>query len=391
MDKRKAAATTANSPSKRNKSADENGAADKYAYLKEKQDPRPDVYNQKPPQPKEKKPGQLTPEQVDAFFEKGYVLVEDYFDKALLDRAKDAINELVDRLANILYKAGKIKNLHKDKGYFERLTYIDREYPGASVVMHKLGALPQAFKDIWSNENLLNAIEQLIGPEIAGHPVWNLRTKTPRNEQATVPWHQDNSYLEPCALNVLQPTAWIPLLDATKITGCMEMASGGHKKGITAPHVCCAGDTWYTELTEEEMTKTLGVDLEKDLEICEVPYGGVLFLNNAVPHRSLENYSDKIRWSLDLRWQRPDYPNGFHGLGKSVLMRTSKDPNYKIDWSDMEHSRKRGKEIEDVAPDDERLAPVIVGPWMHRWDVVHHNKHSRALATSGGDTNWHKN
>lgn len=29
---------------------------------------------------------------------------------------------------------------------------------------------------------------------------------------------------------------------------------------------------------------------------------------------SLENFSDKIRWSMDLRWQRPDKPNGFYGL-----------------------------------------------------------------------------
>ena len=27
------------------------------------------------------------------------------------------------------------------------------------------------------NERLLNVIEQFIGPEIGGHPVWNLRTK----------------------------------------------------------------------------------------------------------------------------------------------------------------------------------------------------------------------
>lgn len=26
--------------------------------------------------------------------------------------------------------------------------------------------------------------------DIAGHPVWNLRAKTPQQEQATVPWHQ---------------------------------------------------------------------------------------------------------------------------------------------------------------------------------------------------------
>lgn len=35
---------------------------------------------------------------------------------------------------------------------------------------------------------------------------------------------------------------------------------------------------------------------------------------------SLENVSDKIRWSMDLRWQRPDKPNGFYGLKVSTDM-----------------------------------------------------------------------
>ena len=39
---------------------------------------------------------------------------------------------------------------------------------------------------------------QILGTEkdIMGHPVWNLRCKTPEClslGQATVPWHQDNS------------------------------------------------------------------------------------------------------------------------------------------------------------------------------------------------------
>ena len=50
---------------------------------------------------------------------------------------------------------------------------------------------------------------------------------------------------------------------------------------------------------------------------------------------SLENFSDKIRWSLDLRWQSPDKDNGFHGIKDCMLMRTAKDPNYVPDWSEM--------------------------------------------------------
>ena len=37
---------------------------------------------------------------------------------------------------------------------------------------------------------MLNIVEQIIGPDIAGSPVWNLRTKCPKNEATVVPWHQ---------------------------------------------------------------------------------------------------------------------------------------------------------------------------------------------------------
>jgi len=52
----------------------------------------------------------------------------------------------------------------------------------------------QAFQDIWANERLLNVAEQLLGTsDIVGHPVWNLRCKTPSSTAATVPWHQGQS------------------------------------------------------------------------------------------------------------------------------------------------------------------------------------------------------
>ena len=53
--------------------------------------------------------------------------------------------------------------------------------------------------------------------------MWNLRPKTPYNQQATVPWHQDNAYLDPSALYTHMPTAWIPLIDANRINGCMQV------------------------------------------------------------------------------------------------------------------------------------------------------------------------
>ena len=48
----------------------------------------------------------------------------------------------------------------------------------------------EAFIDVWENERLLNMMEQIIGREVACHPVWNLRVKTPHNAMTDVPWHQ---------------------------------------------------------------------------------------------------------------------------------------------------------------------------------------------------------
>lgn len=87
------------------------------------------------------------------------------------------------------------------------------------------------------------------------------------------------------------------------------------------------------ELQEKEMEKVLDTDMENDIVTCEVPFGGMVLLNNCIPHRSLENYSDKIRWSLDLRWQDPKNPTGFYDLKESVVMKKADDPNYQIDWT----------------------------------------------------------
>ena len=40
---------------------------------------------------------------------------------------------------------------------------------------------------------------------------------------------------------------------------CMQVARGGHQKGKVAKHQCCWGGTWYVQLQEEEMAKTLGM------------------------------------------------------------------------------------------------------------------------------------
>ena len=71
-------------------------------------------------------------------------------------------------LAEKLYKGGKIRDKCAKAGFYERLILLERQFKGASILMHKLGYLPVGFRELWTNERLLNVVEQLIGPNIAG-------------------------------------------------------------------------------------------------------------------------------------------------------------------------------------------------------------------------------
>ena len=58
------------------------------------------------------------------------------------------------------------------------------------LYLHLFSLSFQGMKSLFTNERMLNVVEQLIGPDIAGHPVWNIRPKCPQNEATNVPWHQ---------------------------------------------------------------------------------------------------------------------------------------------------------------------------------------------------------
>jgi hypothetical protein len=334
----------------------------------ESDEAHPEIFQSIPPQPEVLKPGQVSKEKVEQFFDEGFLVIEDFFTPNELNPAINAIEDLVDDLAQKLYNAGKIKDLYKDYSYLQRLTMIDNEFPGANIILHKLASLPQAFCDIWANTKLLNLAEQLLGTaDLAGNPNWNIRVKVPKEDAATVPWHQDSAYLDNESYSSFLLSAWIPLMNADSDNGCLEMMRYAHKPGKIAKHVGCWRDTWYIMLEDEEMRQTLGCDLEKDVVSCPVSLGGVLLFNNFIPHRSTDNTTNRIRWSLDFRWHEVGKPTGFYGLKETVRMRSSTDDHFEIDWKSFNE-----KEAE--------FDTTIPGPWMKKWEIVHHNRHTAVMA-----------
>ena len=189
-----------------------------------------------------------------------------------------------------------------------------------------------------------------------------MRSKTPRNPLATVPWHQDTAYLAPGAEHTLQPTAWIPLIDANAINGTLQVLRGGHRSGQVVRHrlerTQGSEKSWYLYIADEDLPKG-------EVVTCTMPMGSLLLINQLIPHRSTENFSDKIRWSVDLRWQRPGEPSGFEKVKECILLWTATNPHYRIDWT----ARGKKNRIAD-AMDQKAVNPfdtTVTGPWMHRW------------------------
>ena len=96
-----------------------------------------------------------------------------------IDGAKRGVEELIDSVAQRLYNAGKIKSLHKDAGLDKRLCRIDEEFEHANVLLHKNGVLAKGISDLWTCKPMIAVAKQILGDNFGGHPVWNLRCKTP--------------------------------------------------------------------------------------------------------------------------------------------------------------------------------------------------------------------
>jgi uncharacterized protein (UPF0248 family) len=221
--------------------------------------------------------------------------------------------------------------------------------------------------NLWGSKKLLDMVENWVGKDISGHPVWNIRSKTPQTARMTVPWHQDSAYLKEGAEKTTQPAAWIPFLDVNKNNGCMQVVRGGHKPERVLNHKLekkdgSVKDSWYLFIDDNDIP-------EDRIVTCEMKAGSVLFLHQLVPHRSLENFSDNVRWSVDLRFQNPKDEAGFHtGLVDPIIMRKSEDLSYTPNWSEWfkgyedQHTKFRGTGKKDA------FDSSVDGSWLDRWD-----------------------
>ena len=162
-----------------------------------------------------------------------------------------------------------------------------------------------------THPRLLDVVESVIGGEIYSNPVQHARIKPPRrhlpdiatdaNIAATM-WHQDSAVTNPEADGTDMLTVWLAVTDATVENGCLVVERGSHRDEL-AMH--CPGKVYSGEIYIPESL----IDADRVAPV-EVRAGSAVLLHKLTRHGSLDNDSDAIRWSFDLRYQPVGQPTG---------------------------------------------------------------------------------
>lgn len=309
-----------------------------------------------------------TKEQYEEF---GYVVV-----RGLLECQTDIApviveyDELLRGICDRLYQEGMITSKHQGPHFEDRVLAVAAEVgvqsiydyfriflnpPGRQVMGagtendSPLHVGPAVF-ELLCNEKLLDAIGTIIGDEIYFNPVGIVRLKPPERMVMTDEirkgpnyrasgaiasqfWHQDQAVFSKEVGDVNMLTAWVSLTDATTEMGCLMVCPGSHKNGVA---VHCATNA------------NPGIppqDLGENKMPLETRAGDVILMNKLLKHGSLPNTSDRLRFSLDLRYQ----PNG-DSIGKKFIgsegfvVRSNKNPEKvlksNLEWADVQNANR---------------------------------------------------
>lgn len=264
--------------------------------------------------------GSLTDEQVRFYDREGYLVLAGLLDDDDLAPVKAAMMAKVDQIAEDLYASGLITGKREESPFEARLAELFAGLTDADFLKYGRSwrdRLP-GYYHIMANPKILDAVESLIGGEIFANPVYNTRPKVPNVAAGAVPWHQDKSYWPDANANPVI-TVWLPLVEANLDNGCLHVMPRTHRQKLLSWHRESYTGTAYTELDAEH----LGV--EKQVIPLPVKEGDAILFNDRCIHMSTPNRTNRVRWSLDLRYQPTDQdPMLRHGVG--FLARSYRHP-----------------------------------------------------------------
>ena len=186
------------------------------------------------------------------------------------------------------------------------------EYGGHSKGPARSHLLFRWLADLIRSPRLLDAVEDLIGPNIMcwGSQWW---IKEPRSAHF-VSWHQDSQYWGIDSDNLV--SVWVALSPATVESGCIRCVPGSHL-GPDMPHC----DTWQDD-NMLSRGQEIAVDVDEDEAVnIEVGAGEAALFAYRLAHASYPNRSDDRRIAIAIRYIPPDARQTLAAWDSATLVR----------------------------------------------------------------------
>lgn len=214
---------------------------------------------------------------------RGYVLIRGVL-------SPDALHPLLGEIARIVYDAGWLRPDHDP---LERMADISAACGDPDPLFKR------TYQEIFNLESfhalahhpaLQHVMSMLVGEQLLVHPKPIGRLIFPNCEQLVVHAHQDYRFMDgdpECF------TAWIPLHDCPTDQGPLQILEGSHRFGFQRHE---HSDIQIPEIPE-------GTALGDEWVGGHINAGDVLVFHSLTVHAASPNLSNKLRISLDCRFQ----------------------------------------------------------------------------------------
>ena len=111
------------------------------------------------------------------------------------------------------------------------------------------------------------------------------------------PWHQDAQCFPLHGMQLARIiTIWIPFMDVDETNSCLQVSEASHINAKVFEDV--KNGTIHYSISPEYSDKFI------NLRSIPMRRGDALCLHQLVAHRALPNMSDKMRWSMDIRYEQ---------------------------------------------------------------------------------------
>jgi ectoine hydroxylase-related dioxygenase (phytanoyl-CoA dioxygenase family) len=229
---------------------------------------------------------ELSPAEQQAYYaDQGYLVFPELLSASELSDLRAALAEVLRESEGLTESNDKFSITQTDDGKYS----VRRIF---NPIAHH-----QVFHDLIFNSKILDAVENLIGPNIQLHHT-KLNLKPPSSREARFEWHQDYPFFPHTNFDLL--AVMIYLDDSTEENGCITIVPGSHKWG-PRNHLFAKDGAFSSQLEDKSVVE----DPTRWLKV-PVPAGGMELHHCNMLHSSTANRGTRPRSAMIIQYRAAD-------------------------------------------------------------------------------------